>query len=153
MVVTGKTDTSYIRDGLRDYAARIGNYAPFDVTEIPGLKNTTALSQAEWKKREGALIARQIFPGDFVVLLDEKGREMSTREFSAWLGQRFNQGLKNLVFLAGGPFGFDEAVKSRADFRLSLSRMTFPHQLVRVIFTEQLYRALTILRNESYHHD
>jgi len=153
LVVTGKTELAYIREGRDDYASRIRKYIPFEITEIAGLKSTSGRPPGEWKKRESELIMKHISPGDYMVLLDEHGKELGSREFSGFLNQRFAQGLKTLVFLIGGPYGFDEALIRRADFRLSLSRMTFPHQLVRLIFLEQLYRAMTILKNEPYHHD
>ncbi|HTX88998.1 MAG TPA: 23S rRNA (pseudouridine(1915)-N(3))-methyltransferase RlmH [Bacteroidales bacterium] len=153
MMVIGETDLPYVKQGLGDYVARIKKYVPFAVTEVPALRNTAGLSREEWKKREAEQLRKHFSPGEYLVLLDEKGREMTSREFAAFLGQRFNQGLKTLVFLEGGPFGASDALAQQADFRLSLSRMTFPHQLFRLIFCEQLYRALTLLRNEPYHHD
>jgi 23S rRNA (pseudouridine1915-N3)-methyltransferase len=153
LVVVGRTDESYLRDGLKEYEARIKRYLTFDTVEIPGLKNALHLSRSEWKAKEAAKILPQLAPSDFAVLLDEKGKEMTSVEFSVFLNQKFSGGGKNLVFIVGGPYGFDESVKKRADFRLSLSKMTFSHQMVRLFFLEQLYRALTILRNESYHHE
>lgn len=152
-LVVGKTDESYIRNGLEEYESRVKRYLSFETVEIPGLKNALHLSKQEWKAREAARILPLLTSSDIVVLLDEKGKEMTSVEFSAFLNQKFSSGAKNLVFVIGGPYGFDDAVKKRAGFKLSLSRMTFSHQMVRLFFLEQLYRALTILRNESYHHE
>jgi 23S rRNA (pseudouridine1915-N3)-methyltransferase len=153
LLVTGKTDEPYIRNGLDEYESRIRRYLSFETVEIPGLKNAVHLSKIEWKAKEAAKILPLLNSSDFVVLLDEKGKEMTSVEFSAFLNLKFSSGSKNLVFVVGGPYGFDDAVKKRADFKLSLSPMTFSHQMVRLFFLEQLYRALTILRNESYHHE
>jgi 23S rRNA (pseudouridine1915-N3)-methyltransferase len=153
LLLTGKTEESWLRKGMSGYEERIRKYLPFGIEELPGLKNTSGLTRREWKKREAEAIARRLLPADYLVLLAEKGEEMTSTEFSAFLNKRFSQGLKNLVFAVGGPYGFDDSLEKRAAFRLSLSRMTFPHQLVRILFLEQLYRALTILRNEPYHHE
>jgi len=153
LLVTGKTDESYIRNGLDEYEGRVRRYLSFETVEIPGLKKSVHLSKYEWKAKEAAKILPLLNSSDIVVLLDEKGKEMTSVEFSVFLNQKFSSGSKNLVFVVGGPYGFDDAVNKRADFKLSLSRMTFSHQMVRLFFLEQLYRALTILRNESYHHD
>ncbi len=153
LVVTGKTDEGYLIEGMRSYEARIKRYVSIEIIEIAGLRNASNLSREEWKAKEGAKILSLLTPKDMVILLDERGKMMSSAEFSSFLNQKFGSGSKNLVFVTGGPYGFDEGVRKRADSSLSLSRMTFSHQMVRLFFLEQLYRALTILRNEAYHHE
>jgi len=149
----GKTENTPIRLLLDHYRKRINRYSSFSVLEIPNLKKSASLREEEVQSAEADLILKQIGPDDMVVLLDEQGKEIRSREFAAFLNQRFLSGMKGLVFILGGAYGADERVKNRADQILSLSRMTFPHQLVRLIFAEQLYRAFTILRNEPYHHE
>lgn len=153
LVVIGKTEESWLINGMREYENRITKYLSFDLIEIPGLKNASHLGKADWKAKEAAKILPYFTASDIVILLDEKGKEMSSVEFSSFLNQKFSSGSKNLVFVVGGPYGFDESVRKKAQFSLSLSRMTFSHQMVRLFFLEQFYRALTILRNESYHHE
>jgi 23S rRNA (pseudouridine1915-N3)-methyltransferase len=150
---TGKIKNSYLIDGIRDYSKRIQNYISLEMVEIPELKNTKNLLPEKVKEGEGKLLLQQILDGDFVVLLDERGREFASREFAEFLKNRMLASQKRIVFVAGGAWGFSDEVYKRADFKLSLSRMTFPHQLVRVIFLEQLYRALSILKGEPYHND
>lgn len=152
LLCMGKTDESIIRKGVEKYAIRIRRYAPFEIHEIPAPKNVASFPVREVLAREGELILKQIRSGDFTVLLDEHGKQCSSRELSGFLNQWFLTGKRTLVFLIGGAFGVDKPVRDRADTILSLSNLTFPHQLVRLIFTEQLYRALTLLRNEPYHH-
>jgi 23S rRNA (pseudouridine1915-N3)-methyltransferase len=152
LLLTGKTEEEYLKTGVREYETRIKRYIPFEIVEIPALKNASGLSVAEQLAREAVLITRQFQSSDIVVLLDENGTEMKSQEFSRFLNQQFLSGGKNLVFVVGGPFGFDPALRKQASYALSLSKMTFSHQMVRLFFTEQLYRALTILRGESYHH-
>ncbi|MCX6245349.1 MAG: 23S rRNA (pseudouridine(1915)-N(3))-methyltransferase RlmH [Bacteroidetes bacterium] len=153
LLVIGKTDEPYIRKGLDEYESRVKRYLSFEMVEIPGLKNALHLSKQEWKAKEAAKILPFLSPSDIIVLLDETGKEMTSVEFSSFLNQKFSSSAKNLVFIIGGPYGFDDSVRKMAGFQLSLSRMTFSHQMVRLFFLEQLYRALTILRNESYHHE
>jgi 23S rRNA (pseudouridine1915-N3)-methyltransferase len=153
LVAIGKTEEPYLLTGMKEYENRIRRYLSLEVVEIPGLKNASHLGKQEWKAKEAAKILPVLSPSDIIVLLDEKGKEMTSIEFSSFLNQQFSSGSKNLVFVIGGPYGFDEPVKKMAHFRLSLSRMTFSHQMVRLFFLEQLYRALTILRNEAYHHE
>ena len=153
LLLTGKTEEDFLKTGIREYEMRVKRYLSFEITEIPSLKNQASLSHAEQMMRESELIQKQIVPGDVVVLLDEHGKEMRSTEFAAFLNRQFLSGGKNLVFVVGGPFGFDPALKARAGYLLSLSKMTFSHQMVRLFFTEQLYRALSILRGESYHHE
>lgn len=153
LLVTGKTEDEYIKTGIRDYMTRINRYTPFEIIEIPALKNVSTLAVHVQKAWEAALIMKKIQSEDTLVLLDEHGKEMTSIGFANFLNQRFLSGGKVLVFLAGGPYGFDESIRKRADHILSLSKMTFSHQMVRLFFTEQFYRALTILRGESYHHE
>ena len=138
---------------MAEYESRINRYVKFSVLEIPGLKNALHLTTNEWKAREAEKINRYLSSNDFIILLDEKGKEMSSVEFSVFLNQKFSGSSKTLTFIVGGPYGFDVSVKQQAGQILSLSRMTFSHQMVRLFFMEQLYRALTILKNESYHHE
>jgi Uncharacterized conserved protein len=149
----GKTDIPWVRDGLETYVSRLGHYVPFSLKEIPELKGVSALSREQIRQREGELILRQLTPADEVVLLDERGREYRSVEFADWLGGRLARSGRDLVFVIGGAYGFSDAVYARADGKLSLSKMTWSHQLVRTIFAEQLYRAFTILRGEPYHHE
>ncbi len=153
LLVIGKTEEEYLRQGISEYAGRVKRYVPFEILEIPSPRNISSLSLAEQKSKEAELIEKQIRIGDLVVLLDEHGQELTSTAFSKFLNQRFLSGARSMSFIIGGPFGFDESLHKRADFILSLSKMTFSHQMIRLFFTEQLYRALTILRGESYHHD
>ncbi len=152
LIVVGKTDSGAVSGIVENYAKRIGRYARFEIVVIPDPKNTKNLGEQEQKKVEGEQILRNISEGDFVVLLDERGDEMSSEAFAGWLERRLAGPGKKLCFVIGGPYGFSDAVYARAGMRLSLSRMTFSHQIVRAIFAEQLYRAFTILRGEPYHH-
>lgn len=152
LILVGKTADKHIASCMADYESRIGHYMPFDVTTIGELKNTKALSEEQQKEREGDQILRQLMPSDTVVLLDEKGTERRSIAFAEWLeGKR--QTSRRLVFVIGGPYGFSPAVYNRADELMSLSKMTFSHQMVRLIFEEQLYRACTIIKGEPYHHE
>lgn len=149
----GKTDKKYIKEGIDDYVRRLGNYMPFELKIIPDLKNSRNLSVELQKEREGDLILAQINKGDHLVLLDEHGLEFSSLEFSRWIEKKMITAIRQLVFVIGGPYGFPDDVYQRADSRISLSKMTFSHQMVRMIFVEQLYRAMTIIKNEAYHHN
>lgn len=153
LLTVGKTDIKWVAEGLEMYVSRLRHYIPFELQEIPELKNVSALSHEQIKVREGELILKNIHTGDFVVLLDEHGREFRSLEFSSWMEERMSRTGRDMVFVIGGAYGFSEAVYSRADFKISLSRMTFSHQLVRTVFVEQLYRAMTIMRGEPYHHE
>ena len=152
LILVGKTTNKHLATVIDDYVGRIGHYMPFSVVVVPELKNTKALSEEQQKEREGELILQKIKPTDTLVLLDERGSELSSVAFSQWL-QRKQSSARNLVFVIGGPYGFSKAVYNRADEQLSLSRMTFSHQLIRVVFAEQLYRACTIIKGEPYHHE
>ena len=152
LIVVGKTTNKHFIAAINDYLERIGHYMPFSVTVIPELRNAKSLSQQQQKDKEGEAILRLLQPSDTVVLLDERGKEPRSIELADWL-QRQQQTARRLVFIIGGPYGFSQQVYSRADSMLSLSRMTFSHQMVRLIFVEQLYRACTIIKGESYHHE
>lgn len=152
LILVGKTTDRHFQAGIADYVERISHYMPFDLVTIPELKNTKSLTEEQQKVAEGELIMRQLQTGDTVVLLDEHGRELRSVEFALWLEQKRNTA-RRLVFVIGGPYGFSEAVYARANEQLSLSKMTFSHQMVRLVFTEQVYRACTIIRGEPYHHE
>ena len=151
-ITTGKTGERYLNEGIGIYEKRLKHYIAYDQLILNLPTNLKNISPAEIRSNEAKLILRQIHPDDQVILLDEKGPLYSSVEFALHLQKLMNSGVRNCVFAAGGPFGFDQAIYDRANGTLSLSRMTFTHQMVRLIFTEQLYRAMTILRNEPYHH-
>lgn len=153
LLVVGKTTDKLMGQLIDGYAERVGHYLPFELRVVPELRNTRALSEAQQKEREGELILRELSPGDHVALLDEGGREFRSVEFAAHIDRRQSSGARRMVFVIGGPYGFSPAVYERASERVSLSRMTFSHQMVRLFFVEQLYRAMTILRGEPYHHE
>ena len=153
LVTVGKTDVKWVKEGLDLYVSRLRHYVPFTLVEIPQLKNVSALTQEQIKEREGDLILKQLASGDSVILLDERGKEYRSVEWAEWIRQRLARGGKALVFVIGGAYGFSQAVYERAEGMVSLSKMTFSHQMVRTIFAEQLYRAFTILRGEPYHHE
>lgn len=151
-LTVGKTNRGWVKDGLDVYTDRLGHYIPFSIVEIPELKSVSALNRDQIKKREGELILKCVKPDDVVILLDERGQEHSSVEWARKLEKLLSAG-RNTVFVVGGAYGFSDEVYSRAEGRISLSRMTFPHQMVRVIFAEQLYRAFTIINGEPYHHE
>ena len=153
LVLIGKTDLNYLKEGINEYEKRLKHYLPFEIVVIPDLKNTKKLSEDQQKQKEGELILGQIKDGDFTVLLDEKGKEFSSVEFSKFIEKQMISGLRNLIFVVGGPYGFSDKIYKRANTKISLSRMTFSHQMVRMIFLEQLYRAMTIIKGEPYHHN
>ena len=152
LILVGKTVNKHFIAGIEDYSERISHYMPFEIVTIPDLRNTKNLSEEQQKISEGDLILRQIQPSDTVVLLDEHGKEFRSIEYARWLQQK-QQTARRLVFIIGGPYGFSDAVYSRSNEKISLSKMTFSHQMVRLIFTEQLYRACTIIKGEPYHHE
>lgn len=152
LILVGKTVNKHFIAGIEDYSERISHYMPFEIVTIPELRNTKNLSEEQQKISEGDLILRQIQPSDTVVLLDEHGKEFRSIEYARWLQQK-QQTARRLVFVIGGPCGFSDAVYSRSNEKISLSKMTFSHQMVRLIFTEQLYRACTIIKGEPYHHE
>ncbi len=153
LVMVGRTDAPWLHSGIDEYVKRICRYIPFQVIVIQDIKKTRTTPEAVLKKEEGAQILKKIAPGDVVVLLDENGTNYSSRDFAGFLQKHMNSGIRNLFFIIGGAYGFSDEVYQRSDFKLSLSKMTFSHQMVRLIFTEQLYRAMTIINNEPYHHD
>jgi len=152
LLAIGKTDQKNLQSLIDDYAKRLSHYIKFDLEVIPDIKNVKNLSEQQQKEKEGELILSKIGPSDQLVLLDENGKSLTSVEFSAELQKKMNSGIKTLVFVIGGPYGFSEAVYSQAQGKISLSKMTFSHQMVRLFFVEQLYRGFTILRNEPYHH-
>ena len=152
LLLVGKTVNKHFIAGINDYVERTNHYMPFNITVIPELKNTKALTEEQQKEREGDLILQKLQSSDTVVLLDEHGKELRSIEFADWL-QRKQNTARRLVFIIGGPYGFSKAVYEQANEKLSLSKMTFSHQMVRLIFCEQIYRACTIIRGEPYHHE
>jgi len=152
LLSVGKTDHAAIQTLLDEYAKRLGFYVKFDLEIIPDIKNSKNLSEQLQKEKEGEMILKKLQNSDELILLDENGKQFSSVDFSDYLQKKMNSGLKQLVFVIGGPYGFSDAVYQRANGKISLSKMTFSHQMVRVFFVEQLYRAFTILRNEPYHH-
>ena len=152
-IVVGKTTDKALGQLIDDYAARLSHYLPFAMEVVPELKNTKALSAEQQKAREGEMLLRLFRPDDYVVLLDEGGREFRSVEFARHLEARMASGVKRLVFVVGGPYGFSPEVYAAAREKISLSKMTFSHQMVRLFFVEQCYRAMTILRGEPYHHE
>lgn len=153
LLTVGRTDIPWVREGLQTYVSRLEHYVRFSLVEIPELKNVSALSKETIKLKEGSLLLKNVKPSDFLVLLDEHGRELRSVEFASELSELMTRGGKDLVFAIGGAYGFSPEVYSRSDRKLSLSRMTFSHQMVRTIFVEQLYRAFTIMHGEPYHHE
>ena len=152
LILVGKTTDKHFQAGISDYAERISHYMPFDIVTIPELKNTKSLSEEQQKTMEGELILKQLQASDTLVLLEEHGKELRSIELAKWLEQK-QQTARRLIFVIGGPYGFSEAVYSRANEKLSLSKLTFSHQMVRLVFTEQIYRACTIIKGEPYHHE
>ena len=153
LLVIGKTTDKHVQVLIDDYASRLSHYVPFQMEVIPELRNTKALTSEQQKAQEAELIKKQLQPGDYIVLLDEHGAERKSTEFASWLQKRMNTGARRIVFIVGGPYGFDSCIHEMAKEEVSLSLMTFSHQLIRVLFVEQLYRAQTILRGEPYHHE
>ena len=153
LLTVGKTDKDWVKQGIDIYASRMKHYFPFSIVEIPELKNASSLSQEQIKTKEGELILKNVKPADEVILLDERGREFSSMEFAKALQDKISYTGKDIVFVIGGAYGFSDAVRQRSNSKISLSRMTFSHQMVRAIFVEQLYRAFTIMKGEPYHHE
>ena len=153
LVVIGKTDAGYLIEAIEDYKSRLKHYIPFEMEVIPDVKNAKNLSEAQQKEKEGEMILKMVQPGDCLVLLDDKGKEYTSMQFSAYIEKKMHTVPKRLVFVVGGPYGFSEAVYGAASEKISLSKMTFSHQMVRLIFVEQIYRAMTILNHEPYHHE
>ena len=153
LLTVGKTDWDWVKQGLDVYTSRLKHYIPFVITEIPELKNVSALSKEQIKAKEAELILKNLKPTDDVILLDERGKEYSSMEFAKVLQDKISYTGKDIVFIIGGAYGFSDDVYQRANSKMSLSRMTFSHQMVRAIFAEQIYRAFTIMRGEPYHHE
>jgi len=142
-----------MREGIDDYVKRLTFYLPFEMKVIPDIKNRSSLSTELQKEKEGHLILNQVSSGDFLILLDEHGTEFSSVVFSKWIEKKMITGTRQLVFVIGGPYGFSNTVYQRSDIKISMSKMTFSHQMARMIFVEQVYRAMTIIKNEPYHHE
>ena len=153
LLVIGRTTDRHVQALIDDYSNRLQHYVPFSLDVIPELKNTRAMSAEQQKAAEADLIRKQLQPGDHVVLLDAHGTERRSVEFAQWSQKRMATGARRIVFIVGGPYGFDPSIHALANEEISLSQMTFSHQLIRVLFVEQLYRAHTILRGEPYHHE
>lgn len=152
LIVIGKTNATYLQPGIDDYFSRLKHYVPFVFSIIPDVKHAKSLSQDQLKEKEGELILSKIDKSDYLVLLDENGKNFSSEAFSSYIQNHMLGGKKKLIFIIGGAYGFSASVYERSDAKLSLSKMTFSHQMVRLIFVEQLYRAMTILKGEPYHH-
>ncbi|MEJ7694530.1 23S rRNA (pseudouridine(1915)-N(3))-methyltransferase RlmH [Daejeonella sp.] len=153
LLTIGKTEDKYLLEGIDIYLKRLKHYIPFRILEIPELKGIKSLSQEQQKTREAELIVKNINSTDYVILLDENGQELSSKQFSVFLNKKMVGGQQHLVFVVGGPYGFSNEIYKRSNEKISLSKMTFSHQMIRLFFTEQLYRAYTILKSEPYHHD
>jgi len=153
LVVIGKTDEKYLQSGIEIFTKRLKHYIPFELKIIPDLKKTKNLSPDQQKNMEGELLLQVFQPGDQIALLDEKGMEFTSVKFSNFIEKKMVSGIKRLIFVIGGPYGFSDKVYQQAHSKIALSQMTFSHQMVRLIFVEQVYRAMTILRNEPYHHE
>ncbi|HTE01527.1 MAG TPA: 23S rRNA (pseudouridine(1915)-N(3))-methyltransferase RlmH [Mucilaginibacter sp.] len=152
LLIVGKTEDAYLKEGIDKYLKRLKHYTKMEIAEIAELKNTKALTPEQQKTKEAELILKKIAITDHVILLDENGMQLSSPQFAAYIDKKAIGSVSNLVFIVGGPYGFDETVYQRANDKLSLSKMTFSHQMVRLFFVEQLYRAFTIIKGEPYHH-
>ena len=152
LLVVGKTNDKNITKGIDDYVGRVKHYMPFYIEVIPELKNTKSLTQSNQKEMEAEQILKRLQPSDTVVLLDEHGKEYRSIEFARWI-EKQQQTARSLVFIIGGPYGFADSIYERSDAKLSLSKMTFSHQMIRLLFVEQIYRACTIIKGEPYHHE
>ena len=152
LIVIGKTNARYLQEGIDEYIKRLKHYIPYSITVLPDIKNTKKLTEEQQKEAEGKLMLDALKPGDCLILLDERGKEFTSVAFADYLQRKMNAGLRRLVFVIGGPYGFSQSVYDRADEKISLSKMTFSHEMIRLFFTEQIYRAMTIQRGEPYHH-
>lgn len=150
-LVVGKTEKGYLEEGIDRYVQRLSHYIPFEIKVIPELKNSKSMTEQQQKDKEGELILQLVDEGE-LVLLDERGKEYTSEKFADFLDKRIQKGVKQLTFVVGGPYGFSEAVYKQASALVSLSQMTFSHQMIRLFFTEQVYRAFTIMKGEPYHH-
>lgn len=153
LLVIGKTGKGYLSEGIDYYTKRLSFYIPFNIQYLPDIKNTKNLSEAQQKELEGQMLIKNLDSSDYVVLLDEHGKEFTSIEFSRYIEKKTHLVQKRLVFIVGGPYGFSEEIKGLAKEKISISKMTFSHEMIRLIFAEQLYRAMTILNNEPYHHE
>lgn len=153
LLAVGKTDQPALNELIDNYQKRLKHYITFEIEIIPDVKNAKSLNQTQQKEKEGQLILSKIQSGDVLVLLDEKGKHYRSIEFSDYLQKKMNAATKQLIFVIGGPFGFSDAVYDTAQEKISLSKMTFSHQMIRLFLTEQIYRSFTILKNEPYHHE
>ncbi len=153
LIAISKTTEKYLLEGISIYEKRLQHYCKFNRVEIPDLKNSKSLSKEQQKQKEAELILSKISNQDFVVLLDERGKEYSSMQLSAELNKWMNQSISSVVFIIGGPYGFDQSMYDRANAKISLSKLTFSHQMVRLFFVEQVYRAFSILKGEPYHHE
>lgn len=153
LIVIGKTTSRYLQDGIDQYCKRLKHYVPFELKYLSDIKATKALTQERQKELEGEMFLSLLQPGDFLILLDEHGKEYTSREYATYIDRKMSVVPKRILFLIGGPYGFSPEVYSRADDKISFSKMTFSHEMIRLFFVEQLYRAMTILRGEPYHHD
>ena len=152
-LTVGKTEEPWLREGIDKYVKRLKHYTKLTIIDIDELKNTKSLTQEQQKAREAELILKKITPLDHVILLDEKGMDLTSIQFALYIDKKAVSSVSNMVFIVGGPYGFDQSVYARANDKLSLSGMTFSHQMVRLFFIEQLYRAFTIIKGEPYHHE
>ncbi|WP_282144350.1 23S rRNA (pseudouridine(1915)-N(3))-methyltransferase RlmH [Cellulophaga baltica] len=152
LLAIGKTDSNNLSQLIDEYENRLKHYVKFELELIPDIKNTKNLSEAQQKEKEGEAILKKINPTDALILLDENGKQFTSVDFSNYLQKKMNSGIKQLVFVIGGPYGFSAAVYGKAQGKISLSKMTFSHQMIRLFVVEQIYRAFTILKNEPYHH-
>lgn len=153
LLTIGKTGMKFIATGIEEYSRRLKHYISYRIAVMPDIRKSAGMTETKQKEAEGEMILSRLQPSDYVILLDERGKEYTSLEFSAYINRQMVAGRRKVVFIIGGPYGFSEAVYGRADSKISLSRMTFNHEMVRLFFTEQLYRALTILRGGPYHHE
>ncbi len=153
LLAIGKTNARFLQEGIDQYTKRLSHYIPFELKILPDVKTTKALTNEKQKEMEGQMFLSVIGQGDWVTLLDEKGKEFTSREFASYIDKKTITIPKNLIFIIGGPYGFSQEMYNRANEKLSLSKMTFSHEMIRLFFVEQIYRAMTILKGEPYHHD
>lgn len=153
LLAIGKTNAKYLQEGIEQYTKRLSHYIPFELKILPDVKTTKTLTTDKQKEMEGEMFMSAIQQGDWVTLLDERGKEFTSRDFASYIDKKMITIPKNLIFIIGGPYGFSKAMYDRANEKLSLSKMTFSHEMIRLFFVEQIYRAMTILKGEPYHHD
>lgn len=153
LIAVGRTKIPFVVEGIKEYMNRLKHYISVSIVEIPDVKSVKSFSQKQQKDREGEALLQNVTPADYMILLDEKGKEYSSIEFASYIEKILSTGRKRIIFVVGGPYGFSKSVYERADSKLSLSKMTFNHEMVRLFFVEQVYRAMTILRGEPYHHE